>query len=467
VAIAAGNQHCLALRGDGLVVGWGDNTLGQTTIPPSLTNVVALAAGASNSLALQSDGTVVAWGDNTWGQSSVPAGLQNVVAIAAGARHCLALKQNGSVVAWGDNSYSQSSVPSSATNISWIAAGSFHSLAVIASGLPVITVQPVAQYDPIAETATFSVMAIGAAPLSYQWQENGTNIGGATGSILVLEGYPASAGGTFSVIVSNSFGTVVSSSVGLPPAWHAPSISQQPQGASVICGNSTSLQISATGTPPLAYQWQLAGTNLPGATNYSLSLPNVSGNNAGDYTIVVANGSGSVTSQVATVTVVGQPPAITSKVTASGKQGTAFSYTITGLYNPSFFAASGLPVGLSLNSTNGRIQGTPLVSGVFTVGLVTINNCASATTNLTLTITSDIPVITSALAATGTEEVAFNYQIKASNVPTGFGAANLPIGVSVNPSNGVISGTPVYAGRYNIPLSASNVWGVGSESVML
>ncbi len=91
VAIAAGNQHSLALKSDGTVVAWGYDYYGESTVPAGLTNVVAIAAGGSHSLALKRDGTVVAWGGNTAGQSTVPADLTNVVAIAGGDYYSLAL----------------------------------------------------------------------------------------------------------------------------------------------------------------------------------------------------------------------------------------------------------------------------------------------------------------------------------------------------------------------------------------
>ena len=63
---------------------WGNNSEGQATVPAGLSGVIAIAAGDDHSLALKSDGTVVAWGWNTYGQTNVPAGLSGVTAIAAG-----------------------------------------------------------------------------------------------------------------------------------------------------------------------------------------------------------------------------------------------------------------------------------------------------------------------------------------------------------------------------------------------
>jgi hypothetical protein len=91
VAIAGGYYHSLALKADGTVIAWGNNSYGQTTVPAGLSNVVAIAGGYYHSLALKADGTVIAWGNNNYGQTTVPAGLSNVVAIAGGYLHSLAL----------------------------------------------------------------------------------------------------------------------------------------------------------------------------------------------------------------------------------------------------------------------------------------------------------------------------------------------------------------------------------------
>ena len=83
------------------VVAWGADYVGQTNVPPGLSNVVAVAGAYDHSLALKNDGTAVAWGDNTNNQTNVPAGLNNVVAVAGGEYYSLALKNNGTVAAWG------------------------------------------------------------------------------------------------------------------------------------------------------------------------------------------------------------------------------------------------------------------------------------------------------------------------------------------------------------------------------
>jgi hypothetical protein len=134
LVVAAGGFHSLALKSDGTVIGWGDDSYGQTSPPAGLSGVTAIAAGEDHSLALKSDGTVVAWGADYYGQASPPAGLSGVTAIAAGGFHSLALKSDGTVVAWGDDSCGQASPPAGLSGVTAIAAGWDHSLALKSDG---------------------------------------------------------------------------------------------------------------------------------------------------------------------------------------------------------------------------------------------------------------------------------------------------------------------------------------------
>ncbi|WP_438479087.1 immunoglobulin domain-containing protein [Oleiharenicola lentus] len=82
-----------------------------------------------------------------------------------------------------------------------------------------------------------------------------------------------------------------------------PSIQTHPQSLSVNQGASVQLNVVATGTPALTYQWQFNGTAINGATGSSFTLAGVTSANAGTYTVVVSNALGSVTSNAATLTV--------------------------------------------------------------------------------------------------------------------------------------------------------------------
>lgn len=90
----------MALRSDGSVTVWGDDSFGHLTVPAEAQRCVAVAAGRTFAMALREDGRVVVWGDNAYGQRYVPVGL-TAVAIAAGDDHALALRADGTVVGWG------------------------------------------------------------------------------------------------------------------------------------------------------------------------------------------------------------------------------------------------------------------------------------------------------------------------------------------------------------------------------
>ena len=89
-------------------------------------------------------------------------------------------------------------------------------------------------------------------------------------------------------------GTIARVAADPPPV--APSIVTPPQSVTVFVGDNVSLSATAAGTPPLYYQWQLDETNLPDATNATLSLISVTTSQAGSYTVVVTNSVGSITS---------------------------------------------------------------------------------------------------------------------------------------------------------------------------
>ncbi|HWZ80472.1 MAG TPA: immunoglobulin domain-containing protein [Candidatus Sulfotelmatobacter sp.] len=81
---------------------------------------------------------------------------------------------------------------------------------------PSITTQPGNQTVTAGQTATFSVLATGTAPLSYQWRKSGTNISGANANSYTTPATTtADSGSTFSVVVSNSAGSVTSNSASL------------------------------------------------------------------------------------------------------------------------------------------------------------------------------------------------------------------------------------------------------------
>ncbi|OHE89144.1 MAG: hypothetical protein A3G75_07685 [Verrucomicrobia bacterium RIFCSPLOWO2_12_FULL_64_8] len=128
------------------------------------------------------------------------------------------------------------------------------------------------------------------------------NISGATSTTLNLTSVQASDAGTYIVVVTNSAGSVTSDNatltVNVPPA-----ITTQPASQTVSVGANVNFSVVATGSPAPTYQWKKGGTNITGATSDTLNLTNVQTSDAGNYTVVVTNVAGSVTSNTAVLTV--------------------------------------------------------------------------------------------------------------------------------------------------------------------
>ncbi|MGO8930965.1 MAG: hypothetical protein ACLQU3_29265 [Limisphaerales bacterium] len=300
VGTAAGTASCLALKADGTVLGWGDNTYGQISIPSGLSNVIAIAVGSSFSLALKADGTVLGWGDNTYGQISIPSGLSNVIAIAAGYTHSVALLANDTVVAWGDNRTGQTNVPVGLEGVTAVAAVGQQDLALLGDGSPYITTGMPDRSVVTGGTSCFYVSASGVSPLDYQWRLNGTNIADATGVSLTLSNMDMAEAGIYSVVASNALGTT---SIGAQLTVVPIAIAIQPQSLFAFPGITTALSVMAVGSGPISYQWQFNGANLDGATNSTLAFTNITGDQAGTYSVVVSNRFGVVSSISVAVTV--------------------------------------------------------------------------------------------------------------------------------------------------------------------
>ncbi|MGB6898577.1 MAG: immunoglobulin domain-containing protein [Candidatus Acidiferrum sp.] len=172
---------------------------------------------------------------------------------------------------------------------------------------PTITSQPVNQTVTAGQTATFSVVATGTAPLTYQWKKNSANIAGATAaSYTTPVTTSADNGSTFQVVVSNGTGSAPSTTVTLTvnAAAVAPTIITQPVNQTVTAGQTATFSVVATGTAPLSYQWSKNGANITGATSATYTTPATTSTDDGStFQVVVSNGTGSTPSNIVTLTV--------------------------------------------------------------------------------------------------------------------------------------------------------------------
>jgi len=172
----------------------------------------------------------------------------------------------------------------------------------------VITQQPTLQRVVPGTNATFSVSATGPGPFTYQWRFNGASLTGATNASLTLTNVQVVNNGAYHVVVGNSFGTVPSAAATLE-VLTPPVITAHPDSVAALAGDVVSFAVSHSGSTPFTYQWQLNGTNLPGATGSTLTLASVRVTDAGLYSVVVSNPVASVASSNATLTV-SSPPVI-------------------------------------------------------------------------------------------------------------------------------------------------------------
>jgi len=171
---------------------------------------------------------------------------------------------------------------------------------------PVIVTQPINQAVGVGGTATFSVSANGTQPLTYQWIFNGTNILGATNTLLTLTNVQFTQAGNYSVVVANIYGSALSSNAVLTVGV-LPSITMQPANSTNLVGSSATFTVTAAGSTPLSYQWLKNGTAIAGATSTNFIIINVQTNDAGVYAVLVTNVFGSITSFNAILTVFAPP----------------------------------------------------------------------------------------------------------------------------------------------------------------
>jgi hypothetical protein len=223
---------------------------------------------------------------------------------------------------------------------------------------------------------TFTVTATGTAPLSYQWQVNGTNlvngavkngptISGVTTTNLTIKNVQTNNSGNYTVIVTN-FGGAVTSSVALLTMQTTPLITVQPTNQTIAVGSKATFSVTAIGTVPLRYHWQLNGTNLvngghiSGATTANLTIKNARTNDSGNYTVVVTNLAGSVTSSNAVLTVASSPVITIQPTNQTMAVGSKATFTVTA-------------IGTGPLSYHWQVNGTDLVNG---------SNISGATTNV-------------------------------------------------------------------------------------
>ena len=204
---------------------------------------------------------------------------------------------------------------------STLTAGDIQALYLAALVPPVITQAPVTPgtlvQGTVIEGSSFSlsVWAEGNPTLAYQWYQNGARLSGQTATNYGKASAIVADSGTYSVVITNNYGSVTSS-VSFVVLPSAPIITSQPSPVNRYVGYPYSFSVSDIGSSPLSFQWQTNGVPVPGANSATYSnIAQLSF--GGNFTVVLSNYLGSITSSPALFTVLSVPSGYPAAVVGS------------------------------------------------------------------------------------------------------------------------------------------------------
>ncbi|MFA6135278.1 MAG: immunoglobulin domain-containing protein, partial [Phycisphaerae bacterium] len=176
---------------------------------------------------------------------------------------------------------------------------------------PTFTTQPQSQAVTAGTSVTFTASASGTPAPTFQWQKDGVDISGATGSSYTIASVVPGDAGPYRVVATNTEGNATSNTAVLTVNV-APAITLQPSSQTIVEGTAVTFTAAASGTPAPTYQWQRDGVNISGATGASFTIANVVPGNAGAYRVVATNVVGAAISNAAVLTVVPPGPFVTN-----------------------------------------------------------------------------------------------------------------------------------------------------------
>lgn len=256
---------------------------------------------------------------------------------------------------------------------------------------PVIETEPASVAVASGSSATFTVVAASGKAMTYQWYFNGVPLFGSASATLTLASVTSANAGSYTVLVSSSPYSVLSSaavlSISAASTAKPPIITTQPSSETIVAGASAAFSVAATSTLAMTYQWYFNGAAISAATTSALTLSTVSSANAGNYTVVVKNSAGSVTSSAAVLSVSAGssvPVIVTQPLSQSVASGKSATFSVG--------ATSGKTVTYQWYFNNSPILGA--TSSSFALSSVT----ASSAGNYTVLVSSAPNSVMSAVA---------------------------------------------------------------------
>ncbi|HYG24616.1 MAG TPA: immunoglobulin domain-containing protein [Verrucomicrobiae bacterium] len=299
-AVSGGSTFSAALRTNGTLSYWGSISFQVGTA----TNLSAIAAGSSHVLGLRSNGTVMVAGSFlVQGQGIIPTNLLPVVGIAAGAHHNVVLQTNGTVRAWGGNFSGQTNVPIGLSNVVAIAAGGSNSVAIRSDGTIVVWGDNGSGQTNVPPSATniFAASVGFGHILAHRYDGSliawGANQHGQAAVPDALTNVVAVSSGAFHNLAMVHSG--------------GPALLTRTINRTVFVGEPVSFAASPFGSEPLFLQWMRNDEILPDQTNRALNISAAAAGDSGAYSIIASHGSGSVTGLVGRLTVNTLEPSFT------------------------------------------------------------------------------------------------------------------------------------------------------------
>jgi len=430
VQVAAGHTHCVALKGDGTVVSWGDLNNGLSNVPAGL-KAVQVAASWRNSAAVAADGKVYVWGVDYDGQMPVPTTATNARQVAVGWGHVLVLKQDGTVMGWGRNIDGERNIPAGLTNVVQVGAQDTISWALKRDGGVAVWGRNSGGIQSVPGDLGFvtklaggdTMMAIGTNGNLRLW---GSNIPGDRSIPAGISNVVAASLGDAPVIITTNLGSS-------PVFTSTNSFLGQ-------VGVAFSNTVTASGTAPIIF----GGSNLPTGLNITTNgLVSGTPSSAGTNSVVfTASNSYGVATQTNNFVIAKGTPVISSWPIAS-----AITYGQT-LSNSVLSGGVANPAGNFTWTvlTNRPNAGTNLQSVTFTP--TATSNYNSVTNTVSLVVNKTAPVLT------WTPSPAAGLTYPASLSSTQLNATSSVAGTfSYNPTNGTVlnAGTNTLVGTSRRP----------------
>jgi dienelactone hydrolase len=352
---------------------------------------------------------------------------------------------------------------------------------------PKVVSQPVDNLQVSGQPASFWVAATGDTPLSYQWQQNGADIPGATSNWLTIPSTTSDDNGSqLQAVMTNASGTVTSfpATLTVNAAPDDPAIIMQPADQVVSGGQPVSFVVTAGGTAPITYQWQKNGIDIAGATAASLEIQAANLSDSGaSFSAVVRSAAGSGVSNRATLTVTraaGAPVMLANPARARvlANQTAVFSVTAWSAGPMSYQWQQGSSTGIMTDipgatNTTYTTPSTKLSDNLTLLRCVVSNPAGTVTSASEILMVAGAPTaptkVASAITAFAQVGAPFQYTIAfgGGTTPLTYTASPLPVGLSVDAASGVISGIPTETSTFTVAIAAGNPAGHPSALLTL